>query len=231
MKHNILTLEDLLAGFRGSRIYRKATTLLGTLSVGPEADKEQLTFTADQRKQLARFAPKIQVLNVEGFGDDIWMRTAGMDWAAALVLLPGDYVPLVLEYVHGADIVLATVPSGVIETKEGVQSEEPAVRALIEAEEEGGFAIERVIPLGQGMVISARRTPERTYEFLAIPRIEQGEAVLSSRKSEDKEDIETVLVRLNDLFAWVMHPGYNQSVGLRSIVLSAMVHLGKLKPA
>ncbi len=223
MQFRRLTLTDLKAGAFDTLTKKTKQQSLGVLSVSETGLGLSEPLTASEQQQLSIYAPKIEVLRLDNFPGQVYTRTAARDWALCLVMFPNDEVALVVEYLHGADKVIVTVPAGT-----PGEDETMIDCAQREAEEELGVQVERIIPLSKSLYLSPRRTAECCHQFLAFAKCTGSEVVTAARSTDDFEEIEVVLTSLTDLFQWVSDEEYEGLESLRSIVLAAMVKLGRI---
>lgn len=152
----------------------------------------------DAQQAELRFAPKTEVVSLIDHRNRPFrgFRSVGKDWATVFTLLPGDLVPIVGEYKHGADEVTLVPPSGV-PTKADLQSGDPmAACAMREWEEETGLKLVRVEALtDQPLMISGRQSTVRYNPYLGttVTPLIKGKS-----KLDDTEQLKMVLVPLTE---------------------------------
>lgn len=176
-----------------------------------------------QRGQL-RFAPVNEVLMLEG-SDDLWFRTRARDWACTLVVLPGDFVPLIAEWKHGADIISITPPAGIPRREESM-----AVCAKREFEEETGILLDRVEPVSgsRGYPLSGRKLTETCFPFVGYPLLTaDGSLVLRERRLDATENLLTFLMPLAEYYQFLGEQ-YENECGSFAAAYAALRKLDRL---
>lgn len=218
MKLPIISLKEL----------PDALTKLGIVNkkAASVMDFDQLDGSSLSQKQLSqfKFAPKIEAVILEG-SDDIWFRLKGNLWSSVFVLLPGDLVLLIAEYVVGADMIkIASCAGG------ANKGESMADCAIREALEETGIVLESVIPLSKaGLPISTRQSQEKMFPFLGIPKLdESGKPIFKEICRDDGEDMAAFLMPLADYWEFLDSEHYDNAAAPRELFYAAMRQLGRL---
>lgn len=175
---------------------------LGGLSANPAND--------ELRREVERFAPRAEVVfllrpNGQPFRG---FRSVGHNWVSVFATVPdpspdlsdvvrdkwwNQLVPIIVEWKHGAEVIVIGPPCGTLEG-----GESPQDRAVREFEEETGFKLARVEQLTpEGLAVSARQTTQMYWPFFGKVQepVERGKARL-----DETEDLKLILVRL---VAWV----------------------------
>lgn len=144
-----------------------------TQPVMPLDNYRQLDLTEEERQELDRFAPKVEVLTLAHPGGSIYhgFRHVGRDWAGVFTLLPDDFVPVVGGYLHSSDQVQVSLPAGG-PTKNEKQLADPwTACAKREFEDETGIYLDRVERLtASATVIAGGQSTMRYYPCLGYPR-------------------------------------------------------------
>jgi len=140
--------------------------------------KRKLT---DEERSELRFAPKGQVVflrqpNGKPFRG---FRSVGTNWVSVFALMHDPnrrgtlgyaegYVPVIVEWKHGAGVIELALPSGVPSKADGDGDERYARCAAREFEEETGLKVAAVRTLTpHGCAASARNSTQRAYAFAA----------------------------------------------------------------
>jgi hypothetical protein len=157
----------------------------------------------DQQRSELRFAAKNEVVFLQQpmGGEFRGFRTIIKNWATTFCLLPGDFVPIVAEWKHGAEIISLAPPSGVPSKADNGSMSACAKR---EFEEETGMTLEKVIYLGpmSGIPINCRSLTTTFCPFfgkVAEP------LVVGPSKLDATEHLKLVLFPLNEWMKVVLH--------------------------
>ncbi|MEK7569931.1 MAG: NUDIX domain-containing protein [Patescibacteria group bacterium] len=181
--------------------------------------------TDEQRTEL-RYAPKAEVVThrdpkgnpFRGF------RTVMKNWATTFCLLPGDYVVLVAEWKHGANVISLVPPSGVPSKKDNGSMETCAKR---EFEEETGMGLEHVELLSgpNGLPIATRGLTTSYFPFLGrtFEDIHVGPSSL-----DEKETLQLLLMPLTE-WLQLIETGRVYEECAVSITFLALNRLGRLR--
>lgn len=183
--------------------------------------------TEKQRSDAVRFGPKREVvIQTDKHGEPFHgFRTVGKNWATVFTLLPGDLVPIVGEYKHGADEVTLVPPSGVLHKVDTESPDPMAACGRREWEEETGLKLDSVTPLtGYPLMISGRQSTVRYYPFLGQVTLP---IVKGKSKLDDTENLKMVLVPLQEWLKLI-----DNSRGIEDCAVSttflALRRLGKM---
>lgn len=177
----------------------------------------------DQRAQL-RFAPVNEVVFLEG-SEDLWFRTRARDWACTFVVLPGDFIPLIAEFKHGANIISITPPAGVPRRDEAM-----ATCAKREFEEETGILLDRVEPVSgtRGFPLSGRKLTETAFPFVGFPQFtSNGSLVMQERRLDATENLLTFLMPFAEYWNFLGEQ-YENECGSYATAYAALRKLGRL---
>lgn len=145
-----------------------------------------------------RFAPKAEVVSLTDHHGKPFrgFRSVGKDWATTFTLLPGNLVPIVGEYKHGANEVVLVPPSGVPHKEDQTTPNAMMTCAQREWEEETGLKLASIEPLSaKPLVISGRQSTLRYYPFLG--RV-QRPIVKGTSKLDATEQLKMVLCPLGE---------------------------------
>lgn len=152
--------------------------------------------TEQERTEATRFAPKNQVVFLEQPNGNPFTgyRSTGKDWAAVFTLLPGDLVPIVAEWKHGAETISLAPPSGVLSKTDNGSMEAAGRR---EFKEETGMELATIERLGSpnGIGVSTRQSTQRFHAFLGtvVTPVNPGKSKLDAT-----EHLKLILVPLYD---------------------------------
>lgn len=161
------------------------------------SDYLERDLSEDQKADL-RFAPQSEVLFLvtpKGVPFTAF-RSIGRDWVTVFVLLPGDLVPLIAEWKHGAEVISIVQPSGVPDKGETMD-----FCAKREFQEEAGIELTSLIPLSkEGIPVSSRQSTQRCYPYLGFPKtpIEPKPSRL-----DDNENLAVILMPLKELILFI----------------------------
>lgn len=132
--------------------------------------EEYLHRFPEREKLVRRFAPKVDVVFLRQPDGKVFdgFRGIGENGAIVFVLLPGDFVVVVAEFVHGAGVIRLKPPAGVVPP--GKDPREIAKREVLE---ETRIELLHLIELaeGQGIPDDPRRLSMREYMYLGIPKL------------------------------------------------------------
>jgi 8-oxo-dGTP pyrophosphatase MutT (NUDIX family) len=156
----------------------------------------------EEEKVDLRFAPKDEVVFLEQPNGKPFtgFRNVGKNWATVFAVLPGDLIPIVGEFKHGAEVISLVPPSGVLSKAEMEISsvlERMMACGKREFQEETGMKLKRVTPLSSehGLPVSTRQSTQRCYPLL-------GEIELPVRpgpsKLDQTEHLKMVLIPLGE---------------------------------
>lgn len=159
----------------------------------------------ETRAQL-RFAPKSEVVFLRQPNGKPYLgfRSVGKNWVSIFTLMPDPadprfgqpYVPVIVEWKHGAEVIELSLPSGVPSPEDGTGAERYRNCAKREFEEESGLKAAKIHELTpHGCAASGRNSTQRAYAFaveLAEP-IEPG-----PKKLDDTEHLICVAMRLSE---------------------------------
>jgi 8-oxo-dGTP pyrophosphatase MutT (NUDIX family) len=181
----------------------------------------------DEQRAELRFAPVPEVVSLTDQSGKPFrgFRSKGKDWATVFALLPGDLLPIVGEYKHGADEVLLVPPSGVPSKAELAIDNPMLACAKREWEEETGLTLKTIEPLSDSpLIIAGRQSTLRYFPFLgsAAEPIVKGES-----KLDKTEHLKMVLIPLGEWLK-VIANGKGVEDCAASITLLAMMRLGKI---
>lgn len=186
--------------------------------------------TEVQRSEL-RFAPKAEVVFLQkpNGGSYTGFRSVGKNWSTVFTLLPGNLVPVVGEFKHGAERIVLATPSGVPGKAEaGITDivEKMKACAKREFQEETGIPLEEIALLcgPDGLPASTRQSTERIYPFLG--KVEEG-FTLGKSKLDENEFLKLVLVPLEEWMKLIEEGKIE--LGIISATHLALLELGWLK--
>lgn len=156
----------------------------------------------EAEKADLRFAPKNEVVFLKQPNGKPYtgFRNVGKNWSTVFAVLPGDLVPIVGEFKHGAEEITLVPPSGVLskaETEISSLMERMKACGGREFEEESGLKLKNVIPLSSehGLAVSTRQSTQRYYPFLG----EVAMPVAPGRsKLDENEHLKMVLIPLSE---------------------------------
>lgn len=179
----------------------------------------------DQRAEL-RFAPKTEVVTLQTPKGNAYrgFRTALKPWATTFCLLPGDLVPIVGEFKHGAFTISLAPPSGVLGKED---KGDMSLCAAREFTEETGIALRNVVGLSgpDGIALNCRHINQRYFPFLGFAelRIDPGKS-----KLDENEFLKLVLMPLKDWLALIEVGEVHEECSIGTTYL-ALRNLGKLQ--
>ncbi len=155
--------------------------------------------TEQERKDLQNFSPKGEALILRQPNGEPYtgIRHRGKPWATTFTILPGPggvpYVPIAVEYKHGANKVLFVPPSGVISGQDEGSWEKAAKR---EFEEEAGIRLAMILPLADGGIpANGRKSTDEYHPFLGRPVLP---IELIPTKLDKTEHLKTVVFTLSE---------------------------------
>lgn len=185
---------------------------------------KELDLSDEQRGEL-RFAAKTEVVSLLNPKGGIFrgFRTVMKSWATTFCLLPGDYIVIVAEWKHGAEVLTLVPPSGVPSKIDEGSMDNCARREFVE---ESGIALERVMPLTpNGLPIASRGLTTRFHPYLGIPKMP---LKIGPSKLDQNEHLKLFLVPLQDWIAMI-HAGMTNEECAVSVTYLALERLGRLK--
>lgn len=160
------------------------------------------SLTEEQKKEL-KFTPLTEVVflrtpdgkSFTGFRNS---RKRGKHGTTTFALLPGDLVPLVGEFKHGAESISLLPPGGVPNAEDSATNDPLAACAKREFEDETGILLERVELLSSdfGLTIAPAHNTQRNYPFLgyiAEP------VIVTAPKFDDTEFLQVVLMPVTEV--------------------------------
>ncbi|RJO59004.1 hypothetical protein C4546_04205 [Candidatus Parcubacteria bacterium] len=180
--------------------------------------------TDDQKGEL-RFAPKAEVMFLEQPNGQPYtaFRSTQKPWATTFCLLPGDLIPIVAEWKHGAECISLAPPSGSLGKADNGSMKNCAKR---EFEEETGIELSGIIPLSQaGIAVNCRSSGQRFFPHLGIAAtpISPGPT-----KLDQTENISLVLIPLKDWLMLIEEGGVVENCSI-STTLMALQYLQRLE--
>ncbi len=192
----VVTAENVLTTTK-IKPWRKTTSSL----LLDEYIKRDLT---EAEKSDLRFAPKAEVVFLEQPNGKPYtgFRSLGKNWATVFALLPGNLLPIVIEWKHGVEEITIVPPSGV-PNKSDWGNAENEIEAMAncarrEFEEETGIKLGRVELLGsyeKGVAASSRQTTQRYFPFMGH---DPDVSCIGKSKFDETEYIELVLTPLDE---------------------------------
>lgn len=181
--------------------------------------------SAEQLAEL-RFAPKTEVVSLRTPRGDAYrgFRTALKPWATTFCLLPGDLVPIIGEFKHGAFTISLAPPSGVLGKADDGDMSRCAAR---EFTEETGIKLASLEDLshGEGIPLNCRHINQRYFPFLGIAElpVEPGKS-----KLDDNEFIKLVLLPLDEWLKLIETGQVHEECSIGTTYL-ALRHLSRLQ--
>jgi hypothetical protein len=165
-------------------------------------------------------------------------RTTFKPYVIVFGLLPGNRVPVTVEWKHGNGKITFVPPAGVPgKEEEGITDlfDKMEATALREWREETGTTLRSVTPLGprQGIYSEVRKAESRYFPFLGnlnedIPK--------SSQLLDKNEHLQMVVFPLDEWVTlidsphlWDENPDFGQEFTLRDVTYAALRKLGRLK--
>lgn len=185
------------------------------------ADYLKREHTPSEKEHLKYLLPSevVSLINPKG---EVFrgFRFLGPSGALVFTLLPGNFIVVCAEFMHGCDQVMLDLPGGMIEP-----GENPEATAKKEFEDESGIILEKVIPLStRGIPSNARRIHSWHYIFIGIEKkpIQIKEQVLDSM-----EYVGVMLVHLDDWIKLIE----KEAVDAKSVAATfkALINLGLIK--
>jgi 8-oxo-dGTP pyrophosphatase MutT (NUDIX family) len=186
------------------------------------------TLTVTQKKEIDKFAPKLEV---EVFENPKKQKFTGFraTWPYGMgvhifTILPGDLIPVTAEFRHGAEIISIILPGGITDPdKSNLKSR--MAHAKKEFEEETGILLEKVVPIEtkdtSGIALSARQVKQKTCGFLGIvPK----KLSFQETNLDHGEFLKAVLIPVNDLIKLIMEGSIKEA----SIIMTTFMALHKM---
>ena len=154
---------------------------------------------SEAQKNSIHFAPKIEMVKFQNPHSkkpyEGW-RTNGGNWATVFALLPDNTIPVTIEFKHGIEEILISLPAGVVQ--EGEDTKKALRRELLE---ETGVVARRIVALGDpklGIAPSSRKATTRYFGFLALDA-----KLHSPQQPDDDEIIQVVFVKIPTWLAMI----------------------------
>ncbi|GEM_PF-5082202 len=149
-------------------------------------------------KEMRAFSPKIEVSTLDHPNGSVFhgFRTRGRRWAVVFTLLPGDLIPVVAGYLHGADSVMVTLPAGNLSDKD-LNWESCAIR---EFTEETGILLRSVNPLSKEIFAAGGQSYMHYRSFLGNPRLP---VLPRLQRLDDTEKLRRFLMPLSDWLSYL----------------------------
>ncbi len=188
-----MSLGDYLEGLKEREI------LLLQKQHGIKRDYE-LACIHDAQAEAEKYGPKIEVLQLLQPATKkpfIGFRTICKDFVTVFCLLPGDLVPVALEFKHGISDITLVLPSGVL-SKTDLDQPDPLLAAgKREFEEETGLELQSIefLRKGKGIAVSGRQSKDCFYPLIGTVK---EPIIQSALKLDENELLKTVLVPLKD---------------------------------
>ncbi len=155
--------------------------------------------TPTEKEEADRFAPKSEVVFLQDPRGNLFrgFRAVAKNWATVFCLLPGDLVPITVEFKHGSEDICLVPPSGVPSRKDFGTTNPMMECARREFLEETGIELKELIPLSgaEGNAVSPRQSTQRYFPYLGIPK----QPIVRQKQSLDRhEDLRVILVPWRD---------------------------------
>lgn len=177
----------------------------------------------DQRE--LRYAPKAEVIPWKNpkSGPMHGFRTIGKNWSTVFCLLPGELIPIVVEWKQGAECISLAPPSGSLEPIDAGDMRACAIREFFE---ETGITLANLHPLSEnGIALSSGDNTQRYFPFLGYPEIP---VVVGPTKLDNNELLQVILVPLADWLSLISTGRVQEEISI-GITLLALQRIGRLK--
>ena len=155
---------------------------------------EALDLTPGQRKVVEKFAPKTRVIEYIKQGSG-WFQVLGHCWSAVFTMLPNRLVPVVGQYMHGADRVIIGLPAGFVD--EGNLDIYAFLRCAIrEVKEETGLSLAGVVPLASESIPIEPRGIARYY-MPCLGYVKEND-ILAPQSLDETEELTRLLMPISE---------------------------------
>ena len=182
--------------------------------------------TRKQLRAVKRYVPKIEVVSLKRPDKELFegFRWVSKDWASVFVLL-GDYVVLVAEYRHGAEVMNVGLPAGAFH-KEDAKAKDPMEQcARREFEEETGITLAKLTPLAKkGVVVNTRGTKQYCFPFLGVAK---RPISIKPQQLDETEFIEVLLMKIDEWLKFIEQGKAEMNNG--NTTLLSLMKLKKIK--
>ncbi|MFA6042296.1 MAG: NUDIX domain-containing protein [Patescibacteria group bacterium] len=173
------------------------------------------------------FSPKTEVLTLEKPNGATFrgFRTVAENCSTVFCILPGDVLPIIVEWRHGAEVISLVPPTGVVSA---VDHGDMAACAKREFEEETGIILANLHPLStDGIPLSTRGNTQRYFPFLGYA---EEPIVIEHIKLDENEYLKVMLIPLADWLKLISAGRVPEEISI-GITFLALQRIGRLKLA